>query len=807
MRRHGDPTAKEKEQRQVRRPRTAAAVGPRTTIGRRAIGLACLCLLALAAFAGPGTAAAAECPNEAIRIAQGATRLPDCRAYEQVSPADSAGGVMGVNSKNQPMLGAISADGTGAMFGSSSAVGEAERGSGLYADNLAHRTIDGWKSFGITTTTEPGVFMDASTSVGSATPSVDMSRVMFTTSRSLGPPNPLASGGLIYISAPEGKGAPTWLSRRNFESGQPASSGIYSVPLGGSPDLSSGYFRYAASLTNVAGDNLRTSTFGLYRFEGEAITPAGVLPSGMVSPKGAIPAGIGTINSSASLTRIMPEMARNQVSVDGARLFFVSPAEGTEPKQLYVEEGGAPGRLISHDVSGTPAPAGISSLAGLPGTEPSVQSGFAAATPDGSRVVFRSEAALTADAPSSGIKTYRAQITPAAITLTYLPTVDGRVLNINSDASEILFSVRHPVVNPIVPGESREDSLYVWDEDRPTAPYTLAANLQGAPGDGLAPESAFSADGDVLVFTSGAEVVPGIVPRAEVNYTQIYRWTRQGEAVTCISCRPDGGAPGRFGTHISNSPAIQTDNPAFPNGTPADSTQSSVVGNRKISSDGSRVFFDTNDPLDPVHDVNGTRDVYMWEDGKDYLLTSGRGDTPSLILDSSENGNDVMFVTRDGLVPSDTNGTYDVYDVRVDGGFVEPVKEGCEGAACQVTRIAPAAASPATLSVAGYGNQRQTKPGAVKVVQLGKPGKSARVRVEAPTAGQLKLTGNLIKNQGRSVKAKGAVKTTVALTRAGKKKLAAKGSLATKATATFRDREGRTKKSTVTLRFKQGGHR
>jgi hypothetical protein len=57
------------------------------------------------------------------------------------------------------------------------------------------------------------------------------------------------------------------------------------------------------------------------------------------------------------------------------------------------------------------------------------------------------------------------------------------------------------------------------------------------------------------------------------------------------------------------------------------------------------------------------------------------------------------------------------------------------------------------------------------------------------------------------VKAKGTIKKTVTLTKGGKRKLAAKGRLTTKVTATFRDGEGRTKKSSVTLRFKQGGHR
>jgi hypothetical protein len=55
----------------------------------RAIALA-LGLLALALLAAP-TARADECPNEALRSQQGAGALPDCRAYELVSPVAKDG--------------------------------------------------------------------------------------------------------------------------------------------------------------------------------------------------------------------------------------------------------------------------------------------------------------------------------------------------------------------------------------------------------------------------------------------------------------------------------------------------------------------------------------------------------------------------------------------------------------------------------------------------------------------------------------------------------------------------------------------
>jgi hypothetical protein len=762
------------------------------TIGGMGRGLACLCLLALTAIAGTGTAAAAECPNEAIRIAQGSKQLPDCRAYERISPADGKGGLVGVDTKNLPMFAAIRADGNAATFGSSSAVGQTERGA-TGTSNLARRTADGWKSFSVLNSTEPDVPWDLSMFAGSPTPSADMTRELFLTSRSLGPPNPITSSGSIYVSAPEGQGAPSWLSRWTLSGTQPTPPVNHELPLGGTANFSSGYFSYPTPLTTLAGDQARTVNWGLYFFEGSTIYPAGVLPSGMVDPKGALAAGTGQ-----HIIGHISEVAGNQVSADGSKLFFVSPAESSEPKQLYVEEGGKPSRLISHDVLGNGAAAGVSEL-GLDSQSSTATSNFALATPDGTRVIFRSESALTADAPAGGVKTYRAEITSGAIRLQYLAAADGHPLAINEDASKLFFST--PGAGP------GETSYYVWDENRPAAPYAVVTDIASGGGPLMA-EPTFSEDGDVLVFASGAEIEPGVVPRPEVAYTQIYRWTEQGGFPNCVSCLRDGGSPARFGSRMTSLNGLPTDNPASPTGAAYEVfNQSTVIGNRKISSDGSRVFFDTNDPLDPARDVNGSRDVYMWENGKDYLLTSGRGTTPSYVFDSGESGNDVMLVTKDGLIPSDTNDTYDVYDVRVDGGFAEPVKESCEGDACQSARGVSVASPPASQSVRGFGNQRQASVGAVRVAQLGKPGKRARVRVEVPAAGRLKLSGKLLRSQSRLVKAKGTIKKTVTLTKGGKRKLAAKGRLTTKVTATFRDGEGRTKKSSVTLRFKQGGHR
>ena len=152
--------------------------------------------------------------------------------------------------------------------------------------------------------------------------------------------------------------------------------------------------------------------------------------------------------------------------------------------------------------------------------------------------------------------------------------------------------------------------------------------------------------------------------------------------------------------------------------------QRHVVDERGVSSDGERIFFDTADPLVP-QDVNtGTsrerpdpgsstyfepqgRDVYEWENGTIYLISSGKSPEDSYFLDSSANGNDVFFATSEGVVPGDTDGAYDVYDARVPhpGDSLPPAAVPCEGSVCQGPPNVPALLTPpASATFSGLGN-------------------------------------------------------------------------------------------------------
>jgi hypothetical protein len=102
-------------------------------------------LVAMVGFAAPGSSAAAACPNEALRLEQRVTDLPDCMALEMVSPPFKANRRAGQVSA----LGAasISADDDRVLFESPAALGETEGlGSPTGDRYVSSRGAAGWST-------------------------------------------------------------------------------------------------------------------------------------------------------------------------------------------------------------------------------------------------------------------------------------------------------------------------------------------------------------------------------------------------------------------------------------------------------------------------------------------------------------------------------------------------------------------------------------------------------------------------------------------------------------------------------------
>jgi len=184
-----------------------------------------------------------------------------------------------------------------------------------------------------------------------------------------------------------------------------------------------------------------------------------------------------------------------------------------------------------------------------------------------------------------------------------------------------------------------------------------------------------TADGNVFVFQSHADLTP---PYEGNGHSEIYRYDATDESLLCISCDPSG-AP------ATADADLQGFSIPFP-------TWSTTLI-PSVTEDGRRIFFQTEASLLP-EDANAVTDVYEWlgqgtggcqrAGGCLALISSGQGDRPSYIYSMTPSGHDVFFTTLEKLIPSDVAGSPSIYDARVEGGFAQPVeKEVCHGDACQ----------------------------------------------------------------------------------------------------------------------------
>jgi hypothetical protein len=217
-----------------------------------------------------------------------------------------------------------------------------------------------------------------------------------------------------------------------------------------------------------------------------------------------------------------------------------------------------------------------------------------------------------------------------------------------------------------------------------------------------------------------------------------------GGKVVCVSCNPSGAAPSGvrelrlpYSAAFETSPEVLTKVPAaawIP------TWEHKLHASNVLSSDGKRLFFNSNDALLP-RDANGAPDVYEWEaagtggcdtaganyfaknGGCLFLISSGEYSRESEFWEATPDGSNVFFTTAASLLPQDP-GSIDLYDARVNGGFPQPVPRAeCEGETCQSPPPPPAFANPSSGSYNGPPNPKPAKgcpKGKKKVHKKGK---------------------------------------------------------------------------------------
>ncbi len=671
---------------------------------------------ALAALAAPAAAGAAECPNEALRSGVSAS-LPNCRAYEMVSPPDKNNDDIHFGND------AVASDGNGISYTSLGAFAgsPAAAGSDQY---LSRRTSLGWSTEGITL---PAAASFNKILFGYAAFSEDLNETVV---QNQDPPVDGAVPGTINLYRRDADGSLHLLTPGQHP---PTGEGIAppnNVFVGASADFTHVVFAEQEAL--LPGDP--AGVVNLYESVNGVLRLVSVLPDGTPDPAG----GGGGLAGA------------NIVSVDGSRIFW-SGTGLTNRSPVYLREDGTSTIQISASQRSVPDPdctaaAAIECVSGSAAE-------FWTAAKDGSNAFITSQEKLTDDSTAcltcgilSGRDLYRYDVEDGILEDLTVDHESGDaagadvqgVVGASADGSYVYFVANGVLASGASPGDCLEETagnacnLYVWHDG--TTRFIATVTTQPDPVIGLSDSTDWSSqlfpshrstraqvtpDGRHLLFTTRAPQ-PGF---DNAGHSEVYLYDASGSgSLECVSCDPGGQADG---SAVLTAPLD------------ADAGGASDATFSNISPDGHRVFFMSPDALVP-EDTNGTEDVYEWENGERKLISTGRSSSPSTFLGATASGDDVFFLTRQQLVGQDTDDNADVYDARVGGGLVgqNPVSTPlCSGDDCRGSLGSPPGfTTPASSVLLGAGNMKHPSKGEIakpqKLKQALKACKSRRSKTK-----------------------------------------------------------------------------
>ena len=695
-----------------------------------------------------------NCPNEALRQAQGSTYLPDCRAYEMVSPPDkNVGGVaQGAGSLNAT----FAADANAAAFCTTAVFGEPPaqmpKACAVY---VSRRGPSGWQT---TSPFPPFCRNDRADGINDGAQDIFLS------------PNL----DRAFLAQPETEACP--FPRLDPAAPLPAKN-IYRE------DLTTDPFSFDLLAPNQNDAPIPSTNSPIGGFEGASDDFSHIVFNSQGNqtpdspPQGSFPKLYDWHNGSLSLisrdvnnvpfttgSGVPVVENTSAVSSDGNRIFFDNPVEGAPPGVAF-ESGAcaAPGAVAGCDIymredDATTYAVSEPECTASCGPTHSVDV-FRWASPAGDIALFESCDKLTDDSTAffetssgecfngSGLggsvtgeqaKLYRwDRSLPDGHRLVDL-TVDHEpadgtkpkfkgLIGASSDGNTVYFIARGQIVSGAPTGDAGL-KLYRWrwNGGNPNADYLgpYVSTWDNGTTVNLAEQSVYvndpntdlrhvrvTSDGKYLMITSQVPYDPVADRDTDVD---AYRWDEE-DGWTCISCQSPG------------TPSAGNVNSAFLYaGRSLGLIPLNAYGRRdlSISADGKRVIFSTPDALVPA-DVNGEtgcpvvnsentsfvriyrcQDIYEWNDGRISLLTTGTGSDPFILMGATASGN-VFYETRQQLVGWDKDDGTDVYTTRIDGGFPEPPAQpaSCEGESCRGEGTAPAVTTGAGTAVfQGQGN-------------------------------------------------------------------------------------------------------
>ncbi len=676
--------------------------------------------------AGPLTG----CPNEAFRVGLGAN-LPDCRAYEQVTPTDKNG--IPVQGLTDWLAASSDSSMPRVSFFASAATGIPSGGGGRqeFTPMLSSRNADSWST--------QKLFPPETAQARVATFKGESENLRF---------------ALVEVrSSPQINGAGTvalYLIDTTTESVHQIASiegETSETPFAGVAVANDGsYVFFESTLPVATASGAAPGVRNLYRWDSttDAVSVVGKLPS---SEKGGAAPSTGSFGGAyawypeqepwtGGATNGQYVQAIHAVGPDGGQIYFTAAQSGeAESGQIYLRRGlnsSTPSTVaVSKANDGIVDPVVEEEYFGVP-----FPAAFQEATADGTRAFFTSPQKLTADAATgpydqgNDLYIYDTNADPShpLVDVTGgLETADNPngarvegLLGINTAGTVGYFVGRGAVATGATSGEP---NIYRFEEVASGQFHlTFVATLStenyysndarnwsnGTYREGfLETGSSFygrtarvSQNGESLLFSSVAPLTGydnkgcGTEEPYKLRCSELFLYSQQSQEITCISCDPSGEAA--KGSADLTTTWLNVSTLQIPLGRPPISHMT-----RNLSSDGDQIFFQSPDPLvagdqnsstcrylldhqGVIRSLATCTDTYEWEapgtpggsctkaevnGGCLYLLSSGASQDPADFIDASTDGSNVFMATSEPLVPTDRDQLYDLYDLRTDGGL------------------------------------------------------------------------------------------------------------------------------------------
>ncbi|MHB1538787.1 MAG: TolB-like translocation protein [Solirubrobacteraceae bacterium] len=748
----------------------------------------------------PSKAAASACPNQSLRTGASAS-LPDCRAYEQVSPAEKNGNNAVVPALLVPSQ--ATPDGEKLAYESYEAF-PGSLGNPLDVQHVSTRTEDGWQTTDMTpakTEAQP----NGGYEVRYGAFSEDLSEVVLSVPLQQVTPESTTGVYNLFLRRENAAktGVFTWVNAAKPKELPPAECEYcwQSMDRVGYAGASAGFghvlFETNGPLTPEAPVRREEQENGSFHFEanvieslyeesGGAVRLVGILPDGKPAAEGST-AGSGSRDVYVA-GKTNDKRVEHAISENGDHVVFQAASDAGEPNEAGQSE-----MTEVYDRSNGRETTELSAPA--PGATPKNTTAepaqFWAASANGQRVFFTSTAELTSNAntgtENNGSALYEydletkslVDLTPDANPLDKEggPRVLG-VVGASQNGSYVYFVAEGQLVEGH--GTDGAPNLYMVHEGG--APVFVATLSTADSRDWTAfsaeVEAYVTPNGAHLAFMSTQKIPTGNFPGGYDNTDQItkapdsevYAYTAPTAAqqaagepgqLACGSCNPSG-APPTGDALIGGSEAGRQS-----------SGDTAFYHVRALSEEGGRLFF-TSPPISSANapDLAGQSSavkVYEYEQrgvgsceavaGCTYLISSPANSFSDYFLDASATGSNVFFATTSGLTASDEAGLFNVYDAREYGGFATPpLPPPCEGG-CRVEGHAPVPGPPLLSSSVGPPENLTPPPattapaavGRVKVVGHSVRNTTITLKVRAPARGRIVAYGAGLKTTRHAV--------------------------------------------------------